>query len=204
MSHCSDMIMSEGGSSLSGSFHTDERRGDPLLLWFGMNRWVWRCQCYYGKMRRIEWLRRKEKGESSPSITVLWCSLDSRRQTETQTHFSFPADAHTHTHIQAQWRSCEITFNSTTWPCIKFFFFFFCEISSLPESMQPESVVHVYTVCAERSVSVALLQVWGHLFCLFFSQDTAGIAGERENRLNTFSPSSQINVCAITSTIWCA
>lgn len=36
-SHCSDMIMSEGGSSLSGSFQSDERRGDPLLLWFGMN-----------------------------------------------------------------------------------------------------------------------------------------------------------------------
>lgn len=105
MSHCSDMIMCEGRSSLSGSFHTDERRGDPLLLWFEMYRWVWRRQCYYGNMRWIERVRGRKKGESGPSITVLWGSLDSQCQSETQMHFSLPERART----QTQWRRCEIT-----------------------------------------------------------------------------------------------
>lgn len=64
-SHCSDMIMSEGGSSLSGSFQSDERRGDPLLLWFRMTLvLLWGNDTNRGG-------EMESKGEDSPSITVL-------------------------------------------------------------------------------------------------------------------------------------
>lgn len=198
MSHCSDMIMSEGGSSLSGSFHTDERRGDPLLLWFEVYRWVWRCQRYYGRMTWIERVRGRKKGESGPSITVLWGSLDSQRQTETQTHFSLPEDTHTYTHVCTHTNPVKELWNSsTTWSCIKFF----------------AKLAPCQNQCSrDQSCKSTLGVLRGVFVCLFYKfadiwsalpPNTAGIAGEAEQteHISCFQPNI-CTVCATTGTIW--